>query len=88
MKNWAKGLQDIIWLTQLGLSMILPLIGWLWLCWWLVTSKGAPIWLYLVFIPVGLAAGAESFYHFYRLMVRRQSPKPGEKPPVSFSRHH
>ena len=29
MKGWYKALEDLVWLTQLGLNMLLPLGMWL-----------------------------------------------------------
>ena len=34
MKGWYKALEDLVWLTQLGLNMLLPLVLCLAGCWW------------------------------------------------------
>ena len=54
MKGWYKALEDIVWLTQLGLNMLLPLVLCLAGCWWAVERWNWPEWL---FLP-GLLAGA------------------------------
>ena len=36
MKGWYKALEDLVWLTQLGLNMLLPLVLCLAGCWWAV----------------------------------------------------
>ena len=36
LKGWYKALEDLVWLTQLGLNMLLPLVLCLAGCWWAV----------------------------------------------------
>ena len=38
MKGWYKALEDLVWLTQLGLNMLLPLVMCLGGAWWAVNS--------------------------------------------------
>ena len=42
MKGWYKALEDLVWLTQLGLNMLLPLVMCLGGCWWAVSHWGWP----------------------------------------------
>ena len=58
MKGWYKALEDLVWLTQLGLNMLLPLVRCLAGCWWAVEHWGWPEWLFLPAVLLGLAAGA------------------------------
>ena len=37
VKGWYKALEDLVWLTQLGLNMLLPLVMCLGGCWWAVS---------------------------------------------------
>jgi len=39
MKGWYKALEDLVWLTQLGLNMLLPLVMCLGGAWWAVNSS-------------------------------------------------
>ena len=57
MKGLYKALEDIVWLTQLGLSMLLPLLLCLGGCWWAVNRWGWPEWVFLPGVFLGLAAG-------------------------------
>ena len=45
LKGWYKALEDLVWLTQLGLNMLLPLVLCLAGCWWAVEHWGWPEWL-------------------------------------------
>ena len=40
MKGWYKALEDLVWLTQLGLNMLLPLVMCLGGAWWAVNKIG------------------------------------------------
>ena len=59
MKGLYKALEDLVWLTQLGLSILLPLLMCLGGCWWATNRWGWPMWVYLPGIVLGLAAGAK-----------------------------
>ncbi len=62
VKGWYKALEDLVWLTQLGLNMLLPLVMCLGGCWWAVSHWGWPMWVYLPAVLLGLAAGAQNFW--------------------------
>ena len=71
MKGLYKALEDLVWMTQLGLVMLLPLVMCLGGCWWAVNRWGWPVWLYLPAILLGLAAGAQNFWQFAKGRLRR-----------------
>lgn len=79
VKGWYKALEDLVWLTQLGLNMLLPLVMCLGGCWWAVSHWGWPMWVYLPAVLLGLAArGAEL------LGLRQRAARPlqkGQAPP-------
>ncbi len=87
MSDWMQALSDIIWLSQLGLSVLLPPVCCLWLASWLVNSKGAPGWTYAVLLALGLGAGAQNFRHFFALMKKRAAKKKDGRDPVNYNRH-
>lgn len=83
-----KEMNLLIWLTQLGLSVALPLAGFLFWALWLHRSYGWGIWV----IPVGLVFGLVSAVNGFRSSLKameqmtkdRKKPEP---PPVSFNEH-
>lgn len=83
MKGWMAALENIVWLTQLGLSVLLPPVLCLWLAWWLVDAKGAPYWIYLPALVLGLGGGGKNFAAFCKMMQK----KAGKPPRTSFNRH-
>ena len=58
MKEIYQALEDLVWLAQLGLSMMMPLLLCLGGCWWAVSHWGWPGWLYLPAVLLGLASAA------------------------------
>ncbi|MBQ7859111.1 MAG: AtpZ/AtpI family protein [Faecalibacterium sp.] len=84
MNGMYKLLEDIMWLTQLGFSILFPLVFFLWLAHWLVTSHGWPMWVYVPAIVLGLGCAARTFWVFAQRMLKKASK--GEKPP-RFNRH-
>lgn len=83
-----KDLPLLVWLTQLGLSVVAPLAGFVLLAVWLRNRWGWGDWV----IWAGIALGAilaidglrNSLKQMSRLSKRRKDPQP---PPVSFNEH-
>ncbi len=87
MKDLIGAMENLVWLTQLGLSVLVPPVCLTWFCSWLVNSKGAsPLW-YLLFLPLGLACGAMSFWKFCKMVMHKAKPKKDEKQRVYFNKH-
>ena len=85
MKGWYKALEDLVWLTQLGLNMLLPLVMCLGGAWWAVNSWSWPEWVFLPAILLGLASGAQNFWYFAKKHLDRTKK---EKPKrVGFNSH-
>lgn len=85
MKGWYDALEHLSWLTQLGLSMLLPLVVFLWCSWYVCENWHAPYWVYLVAIALGLGSGVQTFRHFSRRLVRKAEK---ERPQtIGFNRH-
>ena len=87
MKDLMGAMEHLVWLTQLGVSVLVPPVCMTWLCSWLVNTKGAPLWLYLIFLPLGLACGGMSFWNFCKMVMQRAQPKDGESRRIYFNKH-
>ena len=82
MKGWYKALEDLVWLTQLGLNMLLPLVMCLGGAWWAVNSWSWPEWVFLPAILLGLASGAQNFWYFAKEHLdRAKKEKPKQNGP-------
>ena len=85
LQGWYKALEDLVWLTQLGLNMLLPLVLCLAGCWWAVEHWGWPEWLFLPAVGLGLAAGAQNFWVFCKERLERSKHEKNHR--VGFNSH-
>lgn len=85
-----KDLALLIWLTQLGLSVSVPLAGYILLALWLHESHGWGEWVIWVGIVLGVASAIGGLRDALRSMnkyVKRNAPPPEDPPAISFSEH-
>lgn len=83
-----KDFNLLIWLTQLGLSVAVPLAGFLLLAVWLHQSCGWGVWVILVGLVLGLVSAVNGFRSSLRAMeLMSKSRDRQEPPPVSFNEH-
>ncbi|MEG1153123.1 MAG: AtpZ/AtpI family protein [Ruthenibacterium sp.] len=73
-KSWFKALRSLSWLTQFGMSLVVPPILCLLAASWLVRRFSLGTWVYLVALVFGLGAAACTFFKFLQ-MVQRKSDK-------------
>ena len=85
LKGWYKALEDLVWLTQLGLNILLPLVLCLAGCWWAVDRWNWPEWLFLPAVLLGLAAGAQNFWVFAKERLDRTKNETSKR--VGFNHH-
>ncbi|MBO4284231.1 MAG: AtpZ/AtpI family protein [Clostridia bacterium] len=67
------------YLTQFGLSVILPPLLLTFLGWWLSDRYGIGVWLIIVLLLAGLISSGCSFYRFFKTFVRETRDEPYEK---------
>ena len=83
-----KDLTLIVWLTQLGMTVALPLAGFVLLGVWLHQSCGWGVWTVWAGIILGLYSAVDglktSLKALDRVGNRKKDPEP---PPVSFNDH-
>jgi len=83
-----KDITLLTWLTQLGLSTALPLVGFILLALWLHHSCGWGVWVLWVGIFLGLVGAIDGLRTSLKAMSRIAKPKKGSTPPpVSFNDH-
>ena len=80
-----KQLHLLVWITQLGLSIAVPLCGFLFLSLWLQNRLDWGNWVILVGIVLGLISAVDSFRVAMKAM--QGSKKKTEEPPVAFNDH-
>lgn len=83
-----KDLNLIVWLTQLGLSVAMPLAGFILLALWLQSKFGWGDWVLWAGIIVGAVCAVDGFRSSLKAMERlSKKKKDDEPPPVSFNEH-
>ncbi len=86
MKNdLSKIFKHLTLLTQLGLSLIMPLLMCLAFCWFLTYKFGVGVWVYILGFFFGLGASFMTAYKFYMSQTRKNKD---DKKKVSFNRHN
>ena len=83
-----KEFNMLIWLTQLGFSVAVPLGGFVLLGLWLRSRFGLGAWVVICGCVLGLICAVNALRHSLKMMEqmdRRNGPK--IPPPVSFNDH-
>ena len=82
-----KNISMLVWLTQLGLSVIAPLAGFILIAVWLSNNCGFGKWVIWVGIGLGLISAVNGFLNSLKTMnMLAKDKKEGENPP-SFNDH-
>ena len=75
-----SSLRLIGYLTQFGLSVVMPPLILVFLGVWLTDRYGIGIWLILVLLACGLVSSGCSIYRFFKVFLRETKDKPYGKP--------
>ena len=83
-----KKMNLLIWLTQLGLSVVVPLGGFILLALWLRQQFGWGDWVIIVGVLLGVVCAVDGLRTSLKAMERMSKDKKEEQaPPVSFNEH-
>ena len=81
-----KNLKLLIWLTQLGLSVVTPLACFIFLALWLKNECGWGEWTLWAGIILGIVCAVEGFRSSLKAM-QLMAKDEKDDPPVSFNEH-
>ena len=88
MKPYIKILRELTWLTQLGISLVIPPLVLVWLCNFLQRRFSIGIWLSVVGLIVGLITAGCTAYQFYLHTKKRlEQSDEGMQRGTSFRNH-
>lgn len=87
MKQWSDLVKNITMLSQLGLSLITPILLCLAICWMLISRTGVGEWIYILGFFFGLGGSGTVAYKFYLSISRQHKKEKEKKKKVSFNRH-
>lgn len=82
-----KNLSLLVWLSQLGLSVSVPLGGFILLGVWLHNHFGWGDWIIVVCTVIGGICAIDGLRTSLKAMDRIAKDETKEKPPVSFNDH-
>ena len=82
-----KNVNLLIWLTQLGISVAVPLGGFIWLGVWLRQRFDLGVWVVLAGVFVGIVCAVDGLRVSLKAMERMGNTKQEDPPPVSFNDH-
>lgn len=90
MRDWSNAFKYLVYVGQLGLDLIMPVLLCLAGCWYLDTHFGFGMWIYFVGLFFGLDAGFMTFWKFYTKIVMKGQKRPDKNKPKShsFSKHY
>ena len=87
MKGWYDAARHLVWVTQFGVSVCMPLL----LCTagsvWLRQTFSLGGWVVLAGVLLGVLGAVGGMRASLRAMNRQGKSKPAENPPVFFDRH-
>lgn len=83
-----KDLNLLVWLTQLGLSVALPLGGFVILAVWLHNSLGWGEWVIWAGLVLGFICAVQGFRDSLKILERISGDKKQDDPGVSFNEHN
>ena len=83
-----KHMKMLIWLTQLGLSVVAPLGGFALLAVWLRQRFQWGGWVIIVGVLLGIICAVDGLRVSMKAMEKMSENKKEEKPPLSFNDHN
>lgn len=82
-----KDLNLLVFITQLGLSVVVPFAGFLLIAIWLQNQFDWGGWVLWVGIFLGVVTAIDGFRHSLKTLARMSRKKEEDVPPVSFNDH-
>lgn len=82
-----KNISLLVWLSQLALSVAVPLGGFILLGVWLHNQFGWGTWVIIVATALGLICAIDGLRSSLKAMERLAKEETKDKPPVSFNDH-
>lgn len=82
-----KNLSMLVWLTQLGISVAVPLGGFVLLAVWLRQRFDLGFWVVIAGVVLGIICAIDGLRSSLKAMERMSKDKKDDIPPVSFNDH-
>lgn len=83
-----KGAKLLVWLTQLGLSVAVPMGGFVLLAVWLRAQFGWGVWVLILGVVFGLAGAIDGLRNALKIMEKHSKEDKEKTPPLAFDEHN
>ena len=87
MNDWRKALRYLTLLSQLGLSLVVPLLMCILFCWWLNTAHGVGVWVYIPGFFFGLGGSFTTAWRLYKTVTAGEDKHKDRKKGIFFNSH-
>ena len=88
MKKYSEIFKNLSLVTQLGLSLIMPVLLCLFICWLLVSKTGVGTWVYIIGFFFGLGGSAATAYKVWKSVMKPKKDGEEDQPDrVGFNDH-
>lgn len=87
MNKYREILKQITLISQLGLSVLMPLLLCLGVCAWLTIKVGVGGWVFIPGFFFGFGSSFMTAYKFYTAVVKKEKKEIEKKEKVSFNKH-
>ena len=79
-------LRNVALLSQLGLSIVMPMLITVGICYFLTGRFNIGMWIYIPGFVLGIGSSVMTAYKFYKSVISKEQ-KENKKTRVSFNRH-
>ena len=84
-----KDVNLLVWLTQLGVSVAVPLVGFLWLGVWLHSDLGWGKWTIVAGLLFGISGAVSGLWNSLQVLAKMSRHKKEDTPPpIAFNEHN
>lgn len=87
MKDLYKVVEQLVWVGQLGFSLLFPVVACLGVCWWLNTRWGVGLWVFGPGLVLGLLISASTFASVVRYWFRQQDAEREKDRRSGYNKH-
>ena len=77
----------LVFVTQLGLSAVIPPVAFVWLAMWLRDKFQWGSWVIVAAVIIGVICAIEGVWNTVKAMERLAKDKKAEEPPLAFNDH-
>ena len=77
----------LVFVTQLGLSAVVPPVAFVWLAMWLRDKFQWGSWVIVAAVIIGVICAIEGVWNTVKAMERLAKDKKAEEPPLAFNDH-